>query len=578
MSILKNWSKQIEDAAKENGICLQNFMLLKSNRRDLGEFQINDCMTLAKTLHEAPTEIAKRLQEVIHSLDLFEEASIAGPGFINLRLKEDVLLEALNRFLEDIYYNVDKQEKKKIFMDYGGANIAKTLHVGHLRSANIGEANKRLAKFLGQDVLSDVHFGDIGRQSGMVISELKRRYPTLNYFKDSPQESYDPLPITEKELEEIYPKASLLAKQDEAVMEEVRLLTKALEEGNPNLTALWDAIKKLSVADIQNIYKRLHTEFDLWEGESDCYPYLKETIALLEKTGLLVESEGAKVIEVATNEDKAPMPPLLVLQSNGGTLYATRELATLLSRMKRFSPDEFWYFADNRQALYFEQVFRASYVTGLVPKTVKLSYYGFGTMNGKDGKPFKTRDGDVLSLTALLQKVEDAIEKRLSPEIEGEERTKIREQLTIATVKYADFLPNRMTDYIFDIEKFSDLEGKTGPYLLYSTIRMKSLLQKAKEDSVSFLKLKDDKDRNVALLALDFANILTHSYEEKSLHEIAEYLYQLTSSYNTFYQEHPILREADESYRKTWLALTELVYKINTALLTILGIEIPEKM
>ncbi len=578
MSILKSFSEQIEMAAKEAGIPLQNFQLLKSNRKDLGEFQINDCMNLAKILKEPPQKIASRLLNVLEKLQLFENMNIAGPGFINVKIREEVLVHELNQFINDFSYNVDFHQSKKIFMDYGGANIAKTLHVGHLRSANLGEANKRLAQYLGDEVISDVHFGDIGRQSGMVLFEIRRRYPNLNYFQKEVPSSYDPLPITEKDLEEIYPKASLLAKEDEAVMKEVRELTKELEEGNPNLVALWNVIKEISKQDIQKIYHRLHTNFDLWEGESDCYPYLEKTIEKLEKTGLLVESLGAKVIPIAKEDEKAPMPPLVVLKSNGGTLYATRELATLFSRMKRFSPDEVWYFADNRQELYFEQIFRASYLTKLVPETTKLSYYGFGTMNGKDGKPFKTRDGGVLSLTALLSKVAEEIELHLSPEIQGIERDKVLEQLTIATVKYADFLPNRMTDYIFDIEKFVDLEGKTGPYLLYSTIRMKSLLQKSKEESISFLKFKDEKDRNVALLTLDFASVLTHSYQSKSLHEIAEYLYQLTSSYNAFYQEHPILRETEDAYRKTWLALTKLVYQINVSLLTILGIEIPEKM
>ncbi len=578
MSILKQVSQKIEAAANQNGIPLSNFMLLKSNRKDLGDYQINDCMALAKTLHQAPLEIAEKLKSVLETMGIFENINIAGPGFLNLSFKNAFLLEELNKMQEDLFYNVDCQEKKTIFMDYGGANIAKTLHVGHLRSANLGEANKRLAKFLGLKVISDVHFGDIGRQSGMVIDEMKRRYPNLNYFgKDIPAQ-YDSLPITAKDLEEIYPAASRRAKEDEAVMEEVRDLTKQIEEGNPNLCALWNAIKAISMEDIKGIYQRLSTDFDLWEGESDCYPYLEKTIQKLQEAHVLEESEGAQVIAVAREDDSSPMPPLVVLKSNGGTVYGTRELATLVSRVERFHPDEFWYFADNRQALYFEQVFRASYKAALVPSKVRLAFYGFGTMNGTDGKPFKTRDGNIATLTSLLEMVKEEIGKKLSDKIPEEQRQKIQEQITIATVKYADFLPNRATDYIFDVEKFTDLEGKTGPYLLYSTIRMKSLLKKSENAPTHFTAFKDEKDREVALLILDFANVLSRSYEAKSLHEIADYLYTLTSSYNSFYQDHYILTETNQEYQETWLALTKLVSQVNEELLTILGIEIPEMM
>ncbi len=578
MSILKKLNQQIEIRANESKIPLKNFELVKSNRRDLGEFQINDCMQLASVVHTSPVVIANELAQVLEKMDCFSDINVAGPGFINVSLKEEFLCESLNEMLKDIFYNVDTLPRKKIFMDYGGANIAKTLHVGHLRSANIGEANKRLAKFLGLEVMSDVHFGDIGRQSGMVILELKRRYPNLNYFQTEVPDKYDPLPITAKELEEIYPFSSKRAKEDEKVMEEVRNITKKIEENDPNLVALWEEIKKISIPDIQNIYKRLNATFDLWEGESDSYSYMDELLHFLNESHCLQESEGAKVIFVQTEEDKAPMPPLVVLQSNGATLYATRELATLYSRIERFHPDEIWYFADNRQALYFEQFFRASYLTHLVDEKTTLSFYGFGTMNGKDGKPFKTRDGNAATLHTLIEMVKEEIGKKLSDKIEEEKKERIKEQITIATIKYADFLPNRMTDYIFDVEKFTDLEGKTGPYLLYSTIRMKSLLDKVKDEAPHFTTLKDSKERQIALLLLEFAQVLTRSFEQKSLHEIADYLYQLTSAYNSFYQDHYILTEEDKSLKETWIALTKLVYQINTTLLNILGIEVPEKM
>ena len=538
-------------------------------------------MNLGKELKRNPREVAEEIVACLKTDSRLINLNIAGPGFINLSLSEDFYIEAINEMIDNIENNIDKIESKKIMMDYGGANIAKTLHVGHLRSANIGEAIKRLAKLLGNEVISDVHFGDIGRQSGMVIYELKERYPNLNYFDENHTGEYDELPITEKDLQEIYPTASQKAKENEEIMNEVHEITKKIEENDPAYTALWNKIRDLSIKDIKGIYKRLNTTFDLWEGETDCYPYIPKVIEVLKEKNLIYESEGAMVVDTIEETDKEPMPPLVVLKGNGGTVYQTRELATILSREERFSPDEIWYFTDNRQELYFKQVFRVAEKSGIALDKTELKFFGFGTMNGTDGKPFKTRSGGVMNLVDLIEMVKDETRKRMNIEMVGEDNLEeVAEIVAIAALKYADFLPYRSKDYIFDVNKFVDLEGKTGPYLLYSTVRMKSLLNKAnhKVTKDEEKTLSNETDKEVIQVLLKLPVVLKKAYEEKSLNEIAEYLYKLTSTYNKFYSENHILTCEDQTLKNAWLSLTQIVYDTNTLLLNTLGIDIPEKM
>ena len=581
MSIIKELKNSVKEIIKQVGYDVDDVILVSSSRPDLGDYQINDAMRLAKMYHTSPIEIANKIADELKKDARFTNINIAGPGFINLTLSPYFLYASLNKILVDFSCNVDKEDKKTIFMDYGGANIAKTLHVGHLRSANIGEAVKRLARYLGLEVISDVHFGDIGRQSGMVISEIKRRYPNLDFFNENFKGNYNDIEvsITEEELGEIYPTASTAAKEDEERMAEVVQITKELEEGNEAYVALWNKIKEISISDIKKVYKDINTTFDLYEGESDCYPYIPKVIDYLEKNNYLRLSEDAKVIDVIEENDTAPMPPLVVIKSNGATLYATRELATIYSRMERFNPDEIWYFVDSRQSLYFEQVFRACKKSGLVKENTKLEFCGFGTMNGKDGKPFKTRDGGVMSLKELIKIITDKTFERLNTNmVSSDKRDETSKQIAIAALKYADLIPYRETDYIFDPEKFVSLDGKTGPYLLYSTIRMKSLLEKSDIKDYNFTKFKDTTDRQVALELLKLPEVLTRSLKEKSVNELTDYIYRLTSCYNTFYNENKVLVENDLDIKNSWLALTALVYKTNNEILDILGITVPEKM
>ena len=580
MNFLNTVEKDILNKFKENNIPLDEVKLLTSGKKELGDYQINDAMKLAKVMHKSPRDIAEDLVKCLEETGYFKDINIAGAGFINLSFKDELLTEYVEKVIKSSTKDVEKLDSDRIIIDYGGANIAKTLHVGHLRPANIGEALKRLTRHLGNEVIADVHFGDIGRQSGMVIYELKQRYPNLNYFSGKEETTWDELPITGEDLEEIYPTASNKAKENEEIMNEVREITAELESGkNKGYVALWDKIKEISIEDIKKIYKKLNTDFDLWEGESDAYPYIEETIDIMEKSGYLVESEGAKIVEVIEDTDKAPMPPLVVIKSNGATLYATRELATITSRMKRFNPKEIWYLTDIRQELYFHQVFRAAYKTNIVPKTTKLSFYGNGTMNGTDGKPFKTRDGNAATLKSLIKSVKEEILTNMSKDMDTKEE--IAEKITIAAIKYADFLPNRTTDYIFEPSKFIDVEGKTGPYILYNTIRMKSILKKAEEQGIkysSYYNNPTNTEKEIILLLMEKNNILHKAYNNKDLSPIADYLYNLTSLYSRFYEENHILKEQDKKIKESWLILTKLVKETNEGLLNILAIEVPDRM
>ena len=582
MSIIKELEKQVEKKIEESGYEIDNFKLQVTNRPDLGEYQINDAMQLAKKYHKNPREIAENITEKLEELNIFTNINIACPGFINVSLSDEFLINIIEKMSTDIESNIDKQEKKTIVLDYGGANVAKALHVGHLRSANIGEALKRLARLLGHTVISDAHLGDYGRPLGLVILEIKKRYPNLEYFNEEYTGDYKDieLPITNKDLEEIYPIASTKAKEDEAYLEEARIITTKLQNHERGYYDIWQRIIEISKEEIKKVYDELNVYYDLWEGESNAAEYVDELIEILESKNLVEISDGAKIIDVKEDDDKSPMPPLLLVKSNGSISYETTDLATILERKKKIDPDEIWYCVDGRQQLHFEQVFRAARKANLVSDNVKLEYIGFGTMNGKDGKPFKTRDGGVMSLKSLIDEVKKETEKRINKDIVAEENIEETvDKIAISTLKYADLIPVRTTDYIFDPEKFSEVEGKTGPYLLYSTVRMASLLNKAKDEKqTTYKKVKNKTDRDIILTLLELPNVLTRSFEMKSLNEIADYLYDLTSKYNKFYSENKVLTEEDEDLKESWLVLTNTVYKANLLLLDTLGLKVPEKM
>ena len=582
MSIIKELNEDVKKLEEKAGYQVDNLILQPSGRRDLGEFQLNDAMNLAKQYKKAPRIIAEDIVKFLEQDNRFTNLNIAGPGFINITLTDEYLGSLLTKIYEDKNLNIDKRTPKKVGLDYGGANVAKALHVGHLRSANIGEALKRLATLLGYEVIGDAHLGDYGRPLGLVVLEIKKRYPDLAYFDSNYTGNFAEikLPITNKDLEEIYPYASNKSKEDEGYLEEAREVTFKIQNHERGYYDLWKKVVEISKQDIKQVYDLLNVEFELWLGESDAAEYIEELTQIYEEKKLLKESEGALVVEVKEEEDTSPMPPLLFKRSNGTISYETTDLATILQRKKELNPDEIWYCVDARQELHFEQVFRAARKAELVPEQVKLEFVGFGTMNGTDGKPFKTRDGGVMSLKELIELVEEETRKRINEEtVEESKREGVAKTVAIATLKYADLLPFRGTDYIFDLEKFSDLDGKTGPYLLYSTIRMKSLLEKGKHLNIGKItKFKTETEKEIALTILRLPVILNKALDSKSLNDITEYIYKLTSLYNKFYADNRILTEEDPKLQESWLTLTKIVYDINIMLLNVLAIKVPEKM
>ena len=570
-SIVEN---KIKDALNACNYKVDEVVVSESNRPDLGEYQYNGVMPLAKIYHKNPVEIASAVVNVLKEDKFFRDVNVAGPGFINISISDEALIEFVNQ--DDYEY---PQNNKLIFFDYGGANVAKSLHVGHLRSANIGEALKRLCEYLGYKTISDTHLGDWGRPLGLVILELSLRNPDWPFFKENYQGEYPKVEITSELLEEVYPYASSKAKEDEEYLKMAQATTKRLQNKEKGIYDLWLQIMEVSKNDIKNIYDRLNAKFDLYKGESNAEDYVPELLHYLDKLNIVEESEGAKVIDVKKDTDTKEMPPMLLLKSDGGLLYSTTELATIFDRVKNYHPDEIWYIADKRQELHFTQVFRAAYKANIT-KDEKLVFAGFGTMNGKDGKPFKTRDGGVMRLVDLLDSVKSECLKRLNPEIE-DNRDEIANKLAIATLKYADMLPSRETDYNFDLEKFCDLDGKTGPYIVYSTIRMKSLLNKLKENNINYQKINliaNEYDKALILSLNKLDNVLNNAFNDKSLNAITDYLYELSTNFNRFYTECHVLNENDKDKQESWAYLTNIIYKVNKILLDILAIDIPDKM
>lgn len=570
MSLIKENEKYLKELINNLGYEIDNVSLEPSSRKEFGQYQINSSMLLASKYHMNPREIASKIVQNLDSR--FTNVNIQGPGFINLSLTDEYLMNYFNnKSFNDM---VDKEEPKTIVIDFGGANAAKSLHVGHMRSANIGEALRRLLLLFGNNVISDVHLGDLGRQAGMLISQLELEQPNLPYFDKNYKGEYPKLEITAKDLGRMYPLASKLAKEDPVRMEEVRRITAEIDKGNKVYTDLWKQMVEVSKVEIKKVYNELNCHFDLFEGELDSFKDIPATTEIMKP--YLYESEGALVIDVAKEDDKKEMPPLLYIKTDGATIYATRDLATIYSRVKRFDPNEIIYVVDDRQGLYFEQVFRAAYKTGLV-KNAKLEHVGFGTINGIDGKPYKTRDGGVMELSTLISLVKDEISKKIKDEIKDEEKEEIINKLTIATIKYTDLLPYRKTDYIFDPIKFSSIDGKTGPYILYTIVRIKSILNKVDIDS-KMTNICNDEMRNVLVKMTEISNALTNAYNERTLNYIAEMLYDICSLFNKFYNNCNIVNEQNMDNKASYVAFIKIVYNYIKNLLNILAIDEVEKM
>ena len=589
MSLMNYLNDLVKQSFSNNGYTIENKAVKLSDRPDLSQFQCNEAFEIAKATRQNPRVVAEKIAAELRQNPVFKDVSVAGPGFINISLSDTFLANYIQEMSIDPKMGIRADKPKKILIDYGGANVAKPLHVGHLRSAIIGEGLKRLAKELGHDVIGDVHLGDWGRPLGIVISEIKRRNPGLVYFDENytgeyPSES----PVTMDDLNEIYPTASAAAKEDEERMREAREATAILQNedrpGHRGYYALWQHIINESIKDLKQSYDKLGVNFELWRGESDCIKSIPEMMDIFAKKNLLRQSNGATVMDVDEPTDSSPVPPLILKTQSDSVGYQTTELATIYERVKEFEPDEIWYVVDGRQEMHFKQVFRGAYKSGIVPEDMKLRFIGFGTMNGKEGKPFKTRDGGVMKLSDLLELVQKSSEKRLEEsgvQFSEEEKKDSAYKIADATIKYADALSNRETDYIFDIDKFVETQGKTGPYILYSAVRINSLLKKALEQGIEPGKIQEPSKNEERMLMLTISrlpDIVDTAFENKSLTEIANYLYELNSAYNSFYNTTKVIGEQDKDKQKSWIQLSSMVGKINKKLLDTMAIEEPERM
>ena len=587
MSLFEEINSIVKKAFGDCGYEVSDKLIKLSDRPDLSNYQCNFAFEKAKELKRNPREVALEIVEKIKDNNIFKEVSVAGPGFINFLVDEEYLAKHVETNFTSLNLADYNSKKEKIIVDYGGPNVAKPLHVGHLRPAIIGEGLKRLAKELGNEVIGDVHLGDWGRQMGMIISEIKHRMPDLVYFDENFEGEYPTeSPVSVDDLNEIYPTATQKAKEDEDRMEEAREATSILQndykKGHRGYYALWKQLVNVSVEDLKKSYEKLDIHFDLWKGESDCHKSIPEMTDYLAKKGLLEISDGATIIDVSEPDDKIEIPPVIIRTKSDSVGYQSTELATIYERVKEYDPDEIWYVVDQRQSLHFTQVFRAAYKSEIVSKEKKLYLAGFGTMNGKDGKPFKTRDGGVMKLSDLLELTkETALKKMSNREMSKEELNKIAEILADASIKYADAISNRTTDYIFDVDKFTDNTGKTGPYTLYTAVRIKSLLNKANEQGLkegNLLKPTTKDELNIMLEIEKLPEIRKDAYNNKSLSEIVNYLYDLNSAYNNFYNNCKILTEEDKEKQASWLKLSKIVGEINKKLLYIMAIKIPDKM
>ena len=586
--ILDLITEEMEQAFADAGYEKELARVTLSNRPDLCEYQCNGAMAGAKKYHKAPIMIAEEVVAKIPENGYISGAEAVKPGFINLKTNPAAVADYLNQMEADEKLGAEEVENPKtIVIDYGGPNVAKPLHVGHLRSAVIGESVKRICRFMGNKVIGDVHLGDWGLQIGLIITELKKRQPDLPYFDESFTGEYPKeAPFTISDLEEIYPYASGYSKEHEDYLKEAQGATALLQDGNRGYRALWEHVLNVSIADLKKNYDKLDVHFDLWKKESDVQEYIPDMVSKLKEDGFAYESEGALVVDVTEETDKKEIPPCIIVKSNGATLYATTDLATIVEREKLFEPDQIIYLADKRQSLHFTQVFRVAKKSGIAKADTELDFIGFGTMNGKDGKPFKTRDGGVLRLQALREQINDEVYKKMmeNRDYGEEEAREISAKVGLAALKYGDLSNQASKDYIFDIERFASFEGNTGPYILYTIVRIKSLLAKYKEqggvlnEDTKLLAPANESETGVYLTLSRFADMMETAYKELAPHKICQYIYELSESFNHFYHETKILLEEDEKRKASYIKLLSLVQKVLESCIDLLGFEAPDKM
>lgn len=586
-TIVEKITEQLQNAFAECGYDRKYAKVSLSNRPDLCEYQCNGAMAAAKEYKKAPFMIA---DEVVAKLDknpLFDRIESVKPGFINIILSGQAVADYVNEMAQAKQFGYENPEKPKtVIVDYGGANAAKPLHVGHLRSAVIGESVKRIQRFAGNKVIGDVHLGDWGLQMGLIIEELRDRKPELPYFDEQFTGEYPAeAPFTISELEEIYPAASAKSKEDAAFMERAHNATLKLQSGDKACTAIWKHIMAVSKADLKKNYDNLNVSFDLWKGESDAQPYIPSMVQEMIDKGLAYESQGAMVVDIQEEGDIKELPPCIVRKSDGAALYATSDLATLVEREKLYQPDAYIYLADKRQELHFTQVFRVAKKAGIVNPQAEMTFLGFGTMNGKDGKPFKTRSGGVMRLEHLIADINEAVYKKMMENrtMDEEEARATAKIVGLAALKYGDLSNQASKDYVFDIERFASFEGNTGPYILYTIVRIKSILNKYTDSGKTLENLSmnpaDSATEKALMLSLaKFSEIMAAVYTEKAPHKLCQFIYEVSNAFNGFYHDTKILAETDEAKQKGYIALICLTKAVLEQCIELLAIECPDRM
>ena len=583
-ALLEKLSATLADAFEKAGYDPSYAKDTVSNRPDLCQFQCNGAMPAAKSAHKAPLLIAEDVVRALEAKGVVERCEAVKPGFINFCVCPACLAAHLNEMRAGARLGVAGAPRKRtVVLDYGGPNVAKPLHIGHLRSAIIGESIKRIYRYFGNEVIGDIHLGDWGLQMGLIIAELRERRPELPYFDPDFTGDYpEQAPFTIGELEEIYPCASGKSKVDAEFAAKAHAATAELQAHRRGYYALWQQIMRVSVADLKRNYENLNVSFDVWKGESDAEPYIPPMLERLEAMGILRESEGARVIDVAQEGDKKELPPCILVKSDGATLYATTDLATLVQRVQDYHPDKILYLTDKRQALHFEQVFRAAKKSGIVPETTELQHIGFGTMNGKDGKPFKTRAGGVMRLEQLIREITDFVMQKITTNqtVSDEELPATARQIALAALKYGDLSNLATKDYVFDLDRFSSFEGNTGPYLLYTIVRIKSILSKY-DGNVSEAKLlppESAEQKELMLILSRLADSLRAACRDSAPNVICAYVYELAVAANKFYHDVRIITEPDEAKKASYVALIDLTRRVMETCIDLLGFSAPDKM
>ncbi len=565
-------SDELKRAFRECGYDDAKVSVTVSNRPDLCEYQCNGAMALAKEAHKVPFVIAEEVASKLTGSEYFSKTECVKPGFINLNISDGYLASYIAEQAEAEKYGLEPEKSESVVVDYGGPNVAKPLHIGHLRAAIIGEAVKRLSKYTGNKTLGDIHMGDWGLQIGLIIAEMQER-------------GMDRMPTLE-ELSEIYPAASARSKEDEAYKEKAMDITYKLQHGDEEYLRIWRHIMDISVADLKANYDKLNVSFEIWKGESDADPYIAPMVERMKKEGYAYSSQGALVVDVSEESDAKEIPPCMILKSDGAALYTTTDLATLVQREEDYKPDSVIYVVDKRQDMHFLQVFRAAKKCGIVPEETRLEFLGFGTMNGKDGKPFKTRSGGVMKLQELIDDVYQRCYERMKEngaEMSEGELADTAAKIGLAAIKYGDLSNEARKDYIFDIDKFTSFEGNTGPYVLYTIVRIKSILRKYKEsggrqEGLKILAPANAAEKAMMMSLTGFAPMIEGAWRDLAPHRICAYIYQVANDFNKFYHETKIITEEDRQKQESWIALLTLTKGILESCIDILGFEAPEKM